>query len=59
MKILLVEDDERIAQALAESLKDHQYLVDLASDGEMGWDYVEIYSRTVPLPTVGQPHSLL
>ena len=36
MKILLVEDDRRIAKALAEALQDRQYLVDLASDGQVG-----------------------
>jgi two-component system OmpR family response regulator len=41
MKILLVEDDERIALPLAEALSDQQYVVDIASDGESGWDYLE------------------
>ncbi len=41
MRILLVEDDERIAQALAEALTDQHYVVDLASDGEAGWDFVK------------------
>lgn len=41
MRILLVEDEKRIAQALAETLKDRQYIVDIATDGEMGWDFIE------------------
>ncbi|NMF61691.1 response regulator [Brasilonema octagenarum] len=43
MKILLVEDDERIALALAEALTDQHYVVDIASDGQQGWDFVEIF----------------
>jgi two-component system OmpR family response regulator len=36
MKILLVEDDERIAFPLAEALGDQNYAVDVAEDGELG-----------------------
>ncbi|MGQ4650174.1 response regulator [Lyngbya aestuarii] len=39
MRILLVEDDQRIAKALAETLKDQKYVVDLVTDGEAGLDY--------------------
>ncbi|MBP0030545.1 response regulator transcription factor [Roseofilum sp. Guam] len=41
MKILLVEDDVRIAEALAEALSDRHYTVDTAEDGELGWTFVE------------------
>ncbi|ACK72990.1 two component transcriptional regulator, winged helix family [Gloeothece citriformis PCC 7424] len=44
MRILLVEDDERIAKALGETLKDRQYVVDLAFDGEQGWDFIQSFS---------------
>ncbi len=37
MKILLVEDDECFAAALAEALSDQWYVVDVANDGEVGW----------------------
>ncbi|HEY9646508.1 MAG TPA: response regulator transcription factor [Chroococcidiopsis sp.] len=47
MKILLVEDDERIAQALAEALSDQNYAVDVACDGQEGWDYVEAYEYSL------------
>ncbi len=43
MKILLVEDDERIAEALAEALTDQHYAVDIASDGEVGLEFVETF----------------
>jgi DNA-binding response OmpR family regulator len=42
MRILLVEDDERIAIALSETLRDRQYLVDVATDGEAGWELIEV-----------------
>lgn len=43
MKILLVEDDDRIADALAEALIDHYYTVDIAADGESGQTFTELY----------------
>jgi len=49
MKILLVEDDERIARALAEALSDQNYAVDIAIDGEEGWAYVEAYQYSLIL----------
>jgi DNA-binding response OmpR family regulator len=36
MKILIVEDDERIAAPIKEELEHHQYLVHTAFDGETG-----------------------
>lgn len=41
MKILLVEDDERIAQALAEALGDRKYIVEIARDGREGLELAE------------------
>mgnify|MGYP002776996256 CR=1 FL=1 len=38
MKILLAEDDKHIAESLAEALTDQHYVVDLAADGQEGWD---------------------
>jgi DNA-binding response OmpR family regulator len=43
MKILLVEDDDRIAKALAEILTDKDYIVDIASDGQVGWEFVKSF----------------
>lgn len=37
MKILLVEDDEEMAKAIADVLTKQQYLINIATDGEMGW----------------------
>ncbi|MEC4814699.1 MAG: response regulator transcription factor [Scytonema sp. PMC 1069.18] len=41
MKILLVEDDERIAKPVAEDLKYQNYVVDVANDGIQGWEYTQ------------------
>jgi DNA-binding response OmpR family regulator len=55
MRILLVEDEKRIAQALAETLKDRQYIVDIATDGEMGWDFIETLSYDLILLDIMLP----
>lgn len=38
MRILFVEDDERIAQPLAEDLRHQYHIVDIAEDGIAGWE---------------------
>ena len=38
MRILIVEDDNRIAKPLAEDLTHQNHAVDVALDGELGWD---------------------
>lgn len=38
MRILIVEDDSRIAKPLAEDLSHQNHAVDIALDGELGWD---------------------
>ncbi|MGH2413670.1 MAG: response regulator, partial [Microcystaceae cyanobacterium] len=38
MRILLVEDDDRIAKPLAEALRYQNHGVDIARDGVEGWD---------------------
>ncbi|MEH2048370.1 hypothetical protein [Nostoc sp.] len=44
MKILLIEDEYRIAKALAEVLIDQNYLVDIASDGQIGWEFSKTFT---------------
>jgi len=41
MKILIVEDDDRIAKPLAEDLKNQHHVVDIASDGLEGLEYAQ------------------
>lgn len=55
MKILLVEDDERIAVPLAEALGDQNYAVDVAEDGELGWDYLDTYLYSLVLLDIMLP----
>lgn len=43
MRILIVEDDERIADALASALTDQNYVVDIAKDGQAGWEFIEAF----------------
>ncbi len=55
MKLLLVEDDERIAEALAEDLSDQNYLVDVVGNGEAGWELVEAFTYDLLLLDVVLP----
>ncbi|MBD1835712.1 response regulator [Cyanobacteria bacterium FACHB-472] len=43
MKVLLIEDDEAIAQLLRQSLMAQHYLVEVAADGQAGWDLAEAF----------------
>lgn len=43
MKILLVEDDQRITLSLTEALTDQHYVVDAAIDGQTGWDLIQTF----------------
>lgn len=42
MKILIIEDDDRIAQPLAEDLRHQYHVVDIAHDGIKGWEYAQL-----------------
>lgn len=39
MKLLVIEDDDRLSEPLRADLEHQRYIVDVASDGEMGWDF--------------------
>lgn len=41
MRILFIEDDDRIAQPLAEDLRHQYHVVDIAGDGIKGWEYAQ------------------
>lgn len=43
MRILIVEDELDLANALARGLRQQGYAVDIAEDGERGWELGEIY----------------
>ena len=42
MNILLVEDDEHLAQALTKTLSDRNYVIDRATDGQAGWQFARV-----------------
>ena len=41
MRILIVEDDRRIARPLAEDLRHQHHIVEIAIDGMQGWEYAQ------------------
>lgn len=41
MRILLVEDDVFLAESLSEAITEQRYVVDVATDGELGWEEVK------------------
>lgn len=41
MRILIVEDDKLVAQTLNQLLSEQHYTVDIAADGQAGWELVE------------------
>lgn len=43
VRILLVEDDETLAQVLSRYLTSQHYMVDLANNGQAGWDLAEAF----------------
>ncbi len=55
MRILLVEDDEAIAHVLVATLNNQNYLVDVATDGEEGWQLVESCLYDLIVLDVGLP----
>ncbi len=55
MKILLVEDDLELANAIAQTLRSQNYTVDLATHGEMAWKDIETYKYDLLLLDVILP----
>lgn len=49
MKILVIEDEENLADTLAEILKRSNYSVDVCLNGKIGWEYIqtEVYDGIV------------
>jgi DNA-binding response OmpR family regulator/HPt (histidine-containing phosphotransfer) domain-containing protein len=43
MRILVIEDDEFVAQTLATILTSQNYAVEVATDGQAGWELVETF----------------
>lgn len=55
MRILLVEDDESMVQVLTAILAEQNYVVDVAADGEAGWQLVEAIAYDLVLLDVMLP----
>ena len=55
MRILLVEDDESIIRVLTATLTEQHYIVDVATDGESGWELAETYPYNLVLLDVMLP----
>lgn len=49
MRILLVEDDDRIADPLAEDLRYQSHAVDIVYDGLSGWEFSQAANYDVIL----------
>lgn len=55
MKILLVEDDERITDAVAEDLTDQHHVIDVAYDGQAGLELANAFTYDVILLDIMLP----
>ena len=55
MKILLVEDDDGAASVLKNTLTEHHYLVDLATDGQAGLSLAEVFAYDLILLDIMLP----
>jgi DNA-binding response OmpR family regulator len=43
MRILLIDDDEQLMEILAGKLIEQRYAVDIASNSEMGWEFILLF----------------
>ena len=43
MRLLLVEDETKLSELVARALRAERYAVDVADDGERGWQLAESY----------------
>ncbi len=55
MKILVIEDDPLVADALKNILADRQYAVEIAEDGQVGLDFIEAFDYDLLLLDVVLP----
>jgi diguanylate cyclase (GGDEF)-like protein len=56
MKILVVEDDEAIAEMLAIMLSNQNYVVEVANDGEAAWELIVVYEYDLLPIDITLPH---
>jgi DNA-binding response OmpR family regulator len=55
MKILVVEDDDRISDAVEEYLSDQHYAVEVAADGQEAWELLDVFTYDLILLDVMLP----
>lgn len=55
MRILLVEDEEKVARFIARGLKAECYAVDIATDGRSGFDHLRTYSYDLVILDLNLP----
>jgi DNA-binding response OmpR family regulator len=55
VKILLVEDDEQLSGLLAQELTAQHYIIDTATDGQLGWELVESANYDLVVLDIGLP----
>jgi DNA-binding response OmpR family regulator len=55
MRILIIEDEFDLANALARGLRQEGYAVDIAGDGERGWELGEIYEYDLAILDLNLP----
>ena len=55
MRILIIEDEDRIREQVAGQLKKHDYMVDETGDGEEGLYFAEEYPIDVAIVDIGLP----
>ncbi|BAY63049.1 multi-component transcriptional regulator [Calothrix brevissima NIES-22] len=55
MRILLIEDDEVLTSIVSQSLNKQHYVVEIAKDGEIGWEYSQSASYDLIMIDVGLP----
>ncbi len=55
MKILVIEDDRLTSQAVSVMLSNHRYAVEIANDGQAGWDLIESFEYDLILLDLALP----
>jgi two-component system OmpR family response regulator len=55
MRILIVEDEARIADLIADVLQSEGYIAEIASDGEDGWEKGGTESYSAAILDIGLP----
>jgi diguanylate cyclase (GGDEF)-like protein len=55
MRVLVIDEDNRIIETIAEVLIQHRHLVDTAPDREQGWDLIQVYKYDLMILSMDLP----